>query len=241
MKKALFITSFNDPASAAISLPQFGTMANGCDLILSDQSDDHACIQQYQNLCQMHGFRYISNLNKGASEAKRRLVEIALREGYEFIHQISEDFELVPMGEENPAAPNGRASLLRDAETLLFTNPSISFVHWTWFRNEHHKGYFWNRYREAAVHFNHRPHLSLAYFTGEVSLFNWPYSGRVSDIAAIHKKASAITPLDESHKRDNQASNGEWAQAFVSCGHGAVFYAHPVRHRDRIKPEGSLP
>ena len=103
MRQAFFITSFNDPASASISMPQFAPLAEMCDLILSDQSTDALCVAAYQSLCGQYGFRYIHNENKGASAAKRRIVEIAAQEGYTFIHQISEDFELVPEGEQHPA------------------------------------------------------------------------------------------------------------------------------------------
>lgn len=241
MKTAFFITSFNDPDSAAISMAQFGPLAKDCDLILSDQSTDPECIERYNFLCKTHGFHRISNENRGASEAKRKVVEIASDSGYTFIHQISEDFELVPDGEHHLAAPLGRESFLLDATMLLDRFPYISFVHWTWFRSstawDH--GYVWNN-PPKGFQLTRTSGVNLSYVSQDVCLMNWPYSGRVSELLQIGRLAQSIVPGCETHQRQNELSGGEWARAFVSKGRGVALYAHPVRHRERVKPVGSL-
>jgi len=241
MKKALFITSFNDPESAEISMAQFKPLFQGCEFILSDQSTDTIAIDKYKSLCRNYGFNRIHNMNGGASAAKRRIIQIASDEGYDVMHQLSEDFELMPIGEENPSTPNGRNSFISDSESLLNNLSHISFVHWNWFRHSKHVGYFWNLHRSAVVNINHASFSKLAYMTGEISLFNWPYSGKVDDLVGIQKKASKTQPATIQQTKDNLASNGEWAQAHSSVGRGVALYAHPVRHRNRVKPEGSMP
>lgn len=241
MKTAFFITSFNDPDSAAISMAQFAPLADGCDLILSDQSTDAGCIVKYQSLCMEHGFRHIRNDNQGASAAKRKIVEIAQTEEYTFMHQISEDFELVPDGEQHLASPLGRESFLTDAITLLDRFPHIAFVHWTWFRstmrNDH--GYTWNN-PPMDVRLTRTPGVNLSYVSQDVCLMNWPYSGRVSELSKINDYAQTIIPGCDAHVKQNRLSGGEWARAFVSKGRGVSLYAHPVRHRERKKPIDSL-
>ena len=241
MKTAFFITSFNDPDSAAISMAQFGPMAKNCDLILSDQSTDPACVDRYVELCAKHGFRRIQNENKGASEAKRRIVEIAHKEEYTFMHQVSEDFELMPDGEQHLAAPLGRDTFLEDATALLDRFPHIAFVHWTWFRSsvawDH--GYTWND-PPKDFQLSRTGGVTLSYVSQNVCLMNWPYSGRVSELVRIGEHARSIVPGCDTHQRQNELSGGEWARAFVSKGHGVALYAHPVRHRERVKPVGSL-
>lgn len=243
MRQAFFITSFNDPTSAGISMPQFAGLGSMCDLILSDQSTDNSCATEYQRLCVEHGFRYIHNENQGASAAKRKIVDIALREGFTIIHQISEDFELVPEGEQHPAAPLGNKDFLfvKEATKLVIQQPHISFVNWTWFRSttsENH-GYNWgNPPRDFLLR---RPHgFSLSHVPHDVSLMNWPYTGRVEHVAQLHNFAQWLTPGTPQQLEQNERSGGEWSLAFVSKGKGVSLYAHPVRHRDRVKPAGSL-
>lgn len=244
MKQAFFITSFNDPESAKISMSQFSPLGSMCDLILSDQSTQDDCMTQYQQLCDQYGFRYIHNPNHGASEAKRKIVEIAFQEGYDLIHQISEDFELVPKGEQHPASPLGNEDFLfvKEAAKLVIQHPHISFVNWTWFRssNQENHGYCWGSppkdFQLRRLHgflLSHVPH--------DVSLMNWPYTGRVEHIIQIHKFAQWLTPGTPSQLEQNKSSGGEWAIAFVSKGRGVSLYAHPVRHRTRNKHPDSLP
>lgn len=243
MKQAFFITSFNDPASAQISMSQFAPMAESCDLILSDQSTDAVCVAQYQQLCSHYGFRYIHNENKGASAAKRKIVEIALREGYTFIHQISEDFELVPEGEQHPASPLGNKDFLflKEAIKLVIQCPHISFVNWTWFRSTTHANHGYNWGNPPSDFMLRRMHgFSLSHIPHDVSLMNWPYTGRVEHIAALHNFASWLTPGTPHQVEQSEKSGGEWKLAFVSKGKGVALYAHPVRHRERVKHEGSL-
>lgn len=243
MRQAFFITSFNDPSSASVSMAQFAPLGVMCDLILSDQSTDAACVKEYQRLCEWHGFRYIHNENQGASAAKRKIVEIALRESYTFIHQISEDFELVPEGEQHPAAPLGNKDFLfiKEAAKLVIQHPHIAFVNWTWFRSvsDENHGYSWGN--PPSDFLLRRLHgFSLSHVPHDVSMMNWPYTGRVEHVASLHNFASWLTPGTPHQLEQNERSGGEWALAFVSKGHGVALYAHPVRHRERVKPVGSL-
>lgn len=246
MKQAFFITSFNDPASAATSMRQFAPLAETCELILSDQSTDYACIAEYQRLCLEHGFRYIHNENAGASAAKRRIVEIALQEEFVLMHQISEDFELVPEGEQHPSAPLGNKDLLfvKEAARLVIQHPHISFVNWTWFRSSGHDhyGYNWGDSpspKDFSLRSLHG--FSLFHVPHDISLMNWPYTGRVQHVAQLHNFAQWLTPGTPHQLKQHELSGGEWALSFVSKGKGVALYAHPVRHKNRVKPAGSLP
>lgn len=224
-------------------MSQFAPLGEMCDLILSDQSTNADCIVNYQSLCAQYGFRYIHNENKGASAAKRKIVEIAAKEGYTLLHQISEDFELVPEGEQHPAAPLGSKDFLfvREAARLVIQHPHISFVNWTWFRSvdkEDH-GYNWGNPR-SEIHLRRLHGFSLSHVPHDVSLMNWPYTGRVEHVAKLHEFAQWLTPGTPHQLQQNELSGGEWSLAFVSKGHGVALYTHPVRHRDRTKPAGSL-
>ena len=246
MRQAFFITSFNDPESASISMAQFAPLGSTCDLILSDQSTDSACVTEYQRLCQQHGFRYAHNENQGASEAKRKIVEIASREEYTLLHQISEDFELVPEGEQHPASPLGNKDFLfvKEATKLVTQHPHISFVNWTWFRSSghDHHGYNWGDTRSPTDFSLRRLQgFSLFHVPHDVSMMNWPYTGRVEHVAQLQNFARWLTPGTPHQLKQHELSGGEWSLAFVSKGKGVSLYAHPVRHRNRVKPEGSLP
>ena len=130
---------------------------------------------------------------------------------------------------------------MKEAAKLVIQHPHISFVNWTWFRSvgrEDH-GYNWGNPRSDFP--LRRLHgFSLSHVPHDVSLMNWPYTGRVDRISELHKFAQWLTPGTPHQLEQNKLSGGEWALAFVSKGHGVSLYAHPVRHRERIKPPDSL-
>lgn len=241
MKTAFFITSFNDPESAALSMPQFGPLFQHCDRILADQSDneEHAC--RYAQLCDQHGFLHRRFKNQGASAAKRNIVRVAKEMGYQIMHQISEDFELTNDETRRSACPSGHNAFVADAERILIHHPHIAFVNWSWFRSRSGTdwGYEWGKI-SPSFEVEMIPGVSLGVIAHNVSLMNWPYSGRVEEICRIMDYAATIVPGTEFHKKQNNASGGEWSLSFVSRGRGACLFAHPVRHWGRVRPTGSL-
>lgn len=241
MKHAFYITAFNDPKECAHAMEQFTPLFQECDRYLSNQSTEefHA---EYDALCQKYGYKHLKWANQGATDAKRKVVQHAASIGAEFISQISEDFELTPLEETNPSVANGREFFLQDAMKILVERPKTSFVHWTYIRSGIHRGYFWSRERGANTRFRRHPNTTLHYLEGEVSMFNWPYTGKVKDVHDLWQQASLHAPSNDLDIKDNANSAGEWALTQVSLGKGVCLVAHPVRHTDReVKPEGSLP
>lgn len=239
MKKAFYITAFNSPQEAGRSMAQFGPIFPDSEKFLSNQSTPEH-LPKYEELCRLHGFTHLTWENKGATAAKRKIVEHAFHNGFEIMSQISEDFELNPPSKTHPAVVNGREFFLHDSEALLKV-PDIHFVHWTYFRHGIHRGYFWSAVRGPKVRYRREDGVTLSYLEGEVSLFNWPYTGKVKQLMDIWNRSSSVIPQTTQEEQDNLWSGGEWALTQVSIGRGVCLVAHPVRHTDReVKPEGSL-
>lgn len=240
MKTAFYITCYNAPDKCHRLLGQLATLPGFKDhqLFLSDQSDDFFA-REYARLAVTHGATHLRWPNGGATKAKRTVVDHAFTNDFSFLSQISEDFVFTDT--PHPSVVHGRDTLLPDAMALLLQAPHLSFVHWCYFRQDGHKGYFWNEHRSARETLKRYPGVTLSCVEGEVSLFNWPYTGRVRALKALWDCSQDITPVAEQHKKDHAASGGEWALAFVSRGHGACFMAQPFSHPDREKPSGSLP
>lgn len=239
MKHAFYITAFNDPKEAAKSMREFGPLFPDTQKFLSNQSTEDFW-PEYELLCQQNGFTHLRWLNQGATAAKRKIVEHASQNGFDLISQISEDFELTPFEETHPSVVNGREFFLKDSLKLL-EKKDIHFVHWTYFRHGIHRGYFWSRERGPKARYRREEGVTLSYLEGEVSLFNWPYTGKVKQIMDLWNRSDGVVPQNEHEERDNRWSGGEWALTQVSLGRGVCLVAHPVRHTERpVKPDGSL-
>jgi hypothetical protein len=240
MKHAFYITAYNDPKEASRSMAQFGPLFPEAEKFLSNQSSEEFW-GEYDALCKEHGFTHLKWTNEGASAAKRKVVKHAHQNGFGIISQISEDFELTPFEDTNPSVANGRNHFVKDALKILTEEPKLAFMHWTYIRSGVHQGYFWSLTRGPSMRFRRHPKTVLPYLDGEVSLFNWPYTGKVKEVDELWEQALIFTPKDTQEVNDNKASGGEYALTQVSLGKGGCLVAHPVRHTDRAKkPEGSM-
>lgn len=240
---ALYITCFNQPESAGRLLAELSGVPGFADhdLILSDQSTDPVLRKGYLDLAKQYGGRHVVQEHLGATMGKRQVVEHAVKAGYEYLSQISEDFELTTEETRHGAFVSGAQWFLEDALRLLQQVQQIPFVHWTCIRGGDGFGYLPGGSTPMGNRILRLPGMRLAYIMGDVALWNWPYTGRVAALALIWKHGTKLVPGCDSHRKWAEGGGGEWKQQWVSQGHGACLLAHPVRHRDREKPEGSLP
>lgn len=227
VKHALYITSYNDPGSCEKCMTDLATLDLGERVkILSDQSTDEFRMA-YKVLAQRFGYQYVHNQNHGAQVTKHTIIRHALANGFSFMSQISEDFELTPPDKLHYKVVSGRETFLQDALQLLISRPNISFVNWTFVR-EGGFGYYWGK-ETPHMRLRNTPDIKLMWLTGDITVFNWPYTARVSAMAELLHQADIMGP------------GSEGAMAKVSLGHGACLLAQPVRHTGRKKPEGSRP
>lgn len=243
MRKAFYITSFNDPSSCENLMEQLSTV-QGIEQhakFLNDQSTSDA-IPEYERLCARYGYYRVPQPNLGATASKRQIVEHAVENGFDFISQISEDFELTTDSNKHPAFVSGHRTFLKDAILLLYQVQELPFVHWTIVRGKEAVGYLPAGATPRGTSLRKLHGMTLQYVEGDVALWNWPYSGRAQEILQIWKRGAALVPGCETHVEFCSWGGGEWRQQWVSQGRGACLLAHPVRHLpERNKPEGSLP
>lgn len=242
MRSGFYVTTFNDVPSCARLLAQLAPfeLFNLFDCYLSDQSDDEHSAE-YVKLAATHGWEYERHENHGATAAKRALVEHAESCGYEFIAQISEDFELTTPETCTAWLPCGLETFIDDSLLLLKHRPELACVHWTFSMGKGNHFGLWSRERKSELRLDRLPGMTLAYALGEVAASNWPFTARVSALASLWKRADEIRPATPRHEDLHRMSGGEWALSLVSLGQAAVLLANPVRHSDRVKPAGSLP
>lgn len=227
MSNVFYITSYNDPASCEKCMQDMADVPmDGWQRILSDQSSDEF-IPHYMELCEKYGYKYVHHDNGGAQQTKHEIIRHAQKEGFHFMAQISEDFELTVPEKANGRVPIGSQGFFQDAYKLLVTRPNLSFVNWTFVREDNGYGYVWGS-TPPRMNLRNAPDVSLMWMDGDVCLFNWPYTGRVSSIGELLFQATVMKPNSEEH------------MAKVSLGHGACLLAQPVRHTGRKKPEGSI-
>lgn len=243
MQTAFYITSYNDPESCKSLLTQLESQAlpERYDCFLSDQSDDqHAPC--YARLAARFGFQHVRNVNQGASAAKRRIVQHARENGYEYMAQISEDFAVLDSSTCQPWLAPGTATFLDDAMHLLLRRPELAAVFWTFSmcRDGSHL-WLWSRERDTTLLLDRLPGMTLAYAYGEIALSNWPYTGRVQHIAQAWERALAFQPVSDRQKELHAGSGGEFALSLVTLGQAAVLLANPVGHARYHRPPGSLP
>lgn len=240
---ALYITSFNDPKSAAHLMGQLANLEGmgDYDLYLSDQSTDEDLAAEYDALCEKHGYHHLRWENQGATVAKRTVVEHAESKGYTLLSQISEDFELTTEETRHPAFVSGAAFVIKDSLTLMQQVQCLPFLHWSCIRGKDAFGYLTAGGMRMPNQIHRHPAVTLAYLRGEISFWNWPYTARVSYAAQIWRHGQMMVPGCEEHRKWAQGGGGEWKQQWVSHGHGACLLANPVRHTERRKPSGSLP
>lgn len=194
---------------------------------LSDQSDTPEFVAQYRALAEEFGYKYLHWKNGGAQVTKHTIIRHAFDHGYSFMSQISEDFELTPEDKLHYKVVSGRRTFLQDALTLLVSRPHIGFVNWTFVR-EGGFGYHWHKI-PPRMNLRNTPDVKLMWLDGDISVFNWPYTARVSAMNELL------------HQADIMGRGSEGAMAKVSLGHGVCLLAQPVRHTGRIKPGGSIP
>jgi hypothetical protein len=243
MRKAFYITSYNDPEACERLMVQLSSVPGleMYELFLSDQSaPEYARV--YDKLCSQHGYTHLSWENKGATASKRKVVEHASENGFAFLSQISEDFSLTDSSNKNPAFVSGHSSFLKDATLLLYQLQEIPFVHWTCIRGKDSFGYLPAGSTPRGSHIRRLKGMQLSYYFGDVALWNWPYTGRVQEVLQIWRRGEVLVPGCEDHRTFASWGGGEWRQQWVSQGQGACLLAHPVRHPEqRDKPQGSLP
>jgi hypothetical protein len=230
MKNVLYITTFNDPGSCENLMDQLTPLIpHGYEPTISDQSTpEYATL--YQALAQRSGWKYVHHDNGGAQKAKHDIIRHASAMSYSFMAQISEDFELVTTETAHPAIPIGTQYFMGVADDILKAYSNISFVNWTFFRPSFigwATGYHLDRnplHRLSEAQAASR----LMWISGDIALFNWPYTGRVSALKEMLDQASI------------NAQNSEVTMMRVSMGHGVCLLAQPVRHTDRPRPTGSI-
>ena len=237
----IYITCFNSPElcrNVIVKLTELGH-AKRHGIIISDQSEERFQVV-YRALAVEFSCKYVHHENKGASGSKRSVIRHAKERGYTIIHQMGEDFLI---GESHPSFPSGVGSFLEDSETILNLFSDLSFVKW----NLHtgHNGDMSYMKRGTAwfggLSIRAINGIDLLFAVGVVQYSNWPATWRVDDIAKIWESGDVWIPPSEVIANLVKDSGGEWAASHCGTGKGAVLIANPMRHPERVRPEGSLP
>lgn len=237
----IYITCFNAPElcrNVIVKLTELGH-AKRHELIISDQSDE-GFQPVYRAMSIEFGCTYVHHENKGASGSKRSVLRHAKQHGYTIVHQMSEDFII---GDSVPWLPSGVGTFLEDSEAILTLFSELSFVKW----NLHtgHNGDMSYIKRGTAwfggLSIRAIQGINLMFAVGSVQYSNWPATWRVADVASIWEAASTWVAPNEEEAAISKGSNGEWAASHCGVGKGAVLIANPMRHPERVRPEGSLP
>lgn len=231
MRTAFYITSYNDPVSCEALLTDLARfkIRERFTCILSDGSDDlHA--KMYAKLCGQHGFTHLRRENHGASAAKQWIINHAKGAGFAFMHQISEDFRLATLetAQSHLRPGNEQGEFLTQAMEMLIARPNLTFVNWTFFRANGDAGYIWGN-ATPLMRVRHAKRWPLLWVDGDIGVFGWPYTARVSALADRLTEAQLVN------------LHGEEALAFATLGHGVCLLAQPVIHTNRVRPGGSIP
>jgi hypothetical protein len=241
MTNALYMTCFNAPAMLQRLLAS--GMLEQVDrdrwtVILFDQSDQISCQQQYESIASDMQLQRVSNINHGASEAKRAQIEHAYQAGFEIMAQMSEDFMLTPAGVPPVGwLPNGRECFFEAAEEVLNHRAHVAFVQWTFAMGTGSP--FWYPHLNRVGKHELIKCSRLAHVEGDVLALGWPYTARVRDMMKL-----IIDVRQPKHREAMHAADGgETVLAQYSLGKGAALFAQPVIH-DRLpqqRPANSHP
>lgn len=235
----IYITCFNSPElcrNAVKKMYELGH-AQRHGLVISDQSDE-AYQVMYRALAFEYGCAYVHHENKGASGSKRSVLRHAKECGHAIVHQFSEDFVI---GDCHPSLPSGLGTFLEDSEAILERFPELAFVKWN-IHTAHNGDMTYMRRSEewfGGLQLRSIKQSSLLFAVGCVQYSNWPATWRVDAVSAIWEEADKWEPPTEKDSKISIGSGGEWAASKCAPNKGAVLIANPMRHPERILPEGS--
>ncbi len=210
------------------------------NFIISDQSNDHFS-EIYKRLAEKHGCEYLRYPNKGATQAKRSVLSHALEKGYEFCHQISEDF--IRTTDETKYGPvvTGSSSFDEDALTVLKLYPHLAFCKWNVLTCKEGDMFYLYSQPSGIREFNLHHDVKVPYLTRDIGYTNWCATWKVKGVEEIRQKSLTWKPQNDKDIIFNRDSGGEWALNMSSLGKGACLVAQPFFHPERIKDKGSLP
>jgi len=237
----IYITCFNSPElcrNVIVKLTELGH-ANRHGIIISDQSDEPFQVV-YRALAVEFSCEYVHHENKGASGSKRSVLKHAQERGYAMIHQMSEDFLI---GENHPSLASGVGSFLEDSEAILNLFRELAFVKWNLHTSHNGDMSYMKRGTKwfGGLSIQAINGINLLFAVGAVQYSNWPATWRVDDVAKIWEVGDTWNPPSEEVAQLVKSSGGEWAASHCKGGKGAVLIANPMRHPERVRPEGSLP
>lgn len=237
----IYITCFNSPElcrHVVVKMTELGHSQRH-KIIISDQSDERFQ-PVYKALAEEFNCGYVHHENRGASGSKKSVLKHALEYGYQVIHQLGEDFII---GENHPSLPSGIGSFLEDSERILERFPELSFVRWNIHTSYNGDMSYMRREEKwfGGLQLRAISTSSLLFAVGSVQYSNWPATWRVSGVNSIWEAADKWTPPDFETVKIVNGSGGEWAASHCGVGKGAVLIANPMRHPERVRPEGSLP
>lgn len=243
--KPLYLTCYNAPEKCRNLLASFRNAGHlqGRQTILSNQSTEEFVIL-YERICAEFGCEHVLHENAGATRAKRAVAQNAALRGHDVIHQLSEDFVFAD-SLCHPCLACSVQFFLQDSEQILEQMPDLDFVKWCLYTGvDGDMSYIWNssKWFGRSGQINIRKGAMTPFLTGNLVQFtNWPATWRVQSVLKIWEEADKWTPPNQLHKEQVEISGGEWAASHCGIGSGAVLIAQPVRHPDRIRPEGSRP